>query len=339
MSVNQPEANSSEQDNHGFWPYQDIGQIKRAVKLFGQRNTKALERSRILARLQASGAMAAAAAPSLMDIFERQDITTRHSILDLFENILAEEGDLSEIAENLAKQLNHPNFGLRKQVAEVMIMMGPMAKDAIGRVMGCTRHALDDVRLAAVKVMGAIGPVCADAAMPRLRKMLETCDSDREMTSAVASAMAAINSQGDDTQAADSHAAGSEATAETAVMDKQQATRKSSTSRRTSSRRVSTRRIVQNVQQQGNFQNDEQAVAATVKRLSELTPQKRMQALLAGLQSETPATRSMAARVLQEYANLLPPFAEVFRQAYLKETDLNVKDRIADLLTMIGLDN
>ena len=64
------DAHRGSETNQTNWPFQDEGQIRRAVKQFSQRNTKAGERRRILGRLEATGARVAIVAHELLDIMQ-----------------------------------------------------------------------------------------------------------------------------------------------------------------------------------------------------------------------------------------------------------------------------
>jgi len=307
-------------------PLVDESQVRRAVKAFGQRNTKAGERKRILARLQASGIRAAAGVPGLLDVFTRQDVSTRHAILDLFLHVLDQGGDFAESAEEIAKHLNSPNYGLRQKVGDVLVRMGPACRGAVGRILGCSRHAVRDVRLLAVRVLGAMGTVGADASAVRLRKMLRaTKGFDQEMAAAVEAAMQGMGVE----PLATDEDEGGDAEGEGAALP-------SSASQR---RRATSRRVVRPASPEpgGEVRSEEERVRQTTAQFASMPLERRIPALLGGLRAESVAARSMAVRVLEQNLRDVLPFAARIHEAYEVETDPLVRDRIADLLTMIAI--
>ncbi len=293
-------------------PFRDEAQIHRAIKRFSQRNTKSGERKQILARLRATGPKAAAGACGLLEVFPRQDISTRHAILDLIREILEMKGDLSEAAPELAKYLNHANYGLREKVGKMLIAMGPDANEAIGRVLGCTRHAMVDVRRLAVQVIAACGPVCAPAALPRLRKMAQnTPDTEGALREDIQAALDALAVA---VPASGRPARGDEAS-------------------------TSTRRILKQVHRASQVpkKSEPSVVEEARERLAELPEEKRIRALLLGLKAEAAGARAMAARILESEWRHLPEHVQEIEEAHARETDAHARDRMANLLTILAM--
>lgn len=153
-------------------PYETADKVKQEARRFVHPTTRMEDRVFIYRRLQKTGADAAPAVPIMMETLSRQDVETRHKLLDLFLEIQQDGAELSAIADELAKNLNDSNHQLRDRVCTILVEMGPAAESAATRALGCTRHANEEVRMAAVRVLDAIGPACAQQALPRLEAML-----------------------------------------------------------------------------------------------------------------------------------------------------------------------
>lgn len=179
-----------------IWPYRDERSIQKAVEQYLNRNTQPRPKRQILDRLLISRPLVLSVIPQLMDNFHVFDMGVRHILFDLLLTLVKEDkADLSPIADILAKYLADANFALRQKAAEILIAMGPQAQGGIARISGHLRHNLPDIRVSAARVLGAIGPVCARVALPKLDRQLRA-SRDEETKIAVTEAMEAIRSSG-----------------------------------------------------------------------------------------------------------------------------------------------
>lgn len=178
------EQNEKEKDlsssSYQAWPYRNAEEVRQAAQSLDDRRMGAAKRSEVLARLRASGPLAAAAVPILMETFHKHDIGMRHEILDFFQELLKKGVDLRPAAEGLSKYLADPNFGLREKVASLLIRMGPAAEEAVTRALSNLRNPLPDIRLASVRLLAAIGPSCAKVAVPKLTQALAGVNPTKE---------------------------------------------------------------------------------------------------------------------------------------------------------------
>lgn len=153
-------------------PYRTAEQIRDAARKFAQPTTRQEDRLMIFHRMKASGPKAGSGMSTLIEALGRQDIAMKHRLLDLFVEVLRNGADVADLADEIAKNLSDNNIRLRQRVGEILIEMGPDAENASMRALGCTRHANEDIRMTAVRILGAIGPCVAKPAVGRLEAML-----------------------------------------------------------------------------------------------------------------------------------------------------------------------
>ncbi len=178
------------------WPYKSEDEVKRAIEKYLDRKTPKAQQRKIFDRLLASPHFAHISAPMLVEEFHKLDMGTRHTLVEHFQTMVEEGADLSVGAKDFAKYLADPNFALREKVASLMIAMGEQGAGGLTRILGYLRHNIPDIRIAAAKVLGAIGPVCADEALPKLNAALKAAQGrEKNAESAIYAAIKSIRGE------------------------------------------------------------------------------------------------------------------------------------------------
>lgn len=178
-----------------IWPYRSEAEVEKAAQRFGARNIKQFQKREIMDRLLASMPLSAKAVPFLCEDFHKENMGMRHQLLDFFRLLVEKGADLSESANELAKYISDSNFKLREKAKDLFLTMGPGASPAVKRITGYLRHSVPDVRMAAIEVLGAIGPECREDAVPKLERLLKSVTGrDAEAMSAIHRSLTMIKS-------------------------------------------------------------------------------------------------------------------------------------------------
>jgi hypothetical protein len=317
-----------------IWPYRNEDQVRKAAKQYGSRNLKQSQRSQIIQRLRKSGALAAAAAPDLLEVFIRQDISARHEILDFFDHILEADADLSENAEELSRHLNEPNFALREKVAAILIKMGTAAEKAATRALGCTRHAVREVQLVGINVLAAIGPVCAQAALPRLEGMIKTVRAeDADMKDSLKLAISSISGTMETRLAvAKASTASQLRRIEQGMVDEFRHDEKPKATKPGEKPPTQVLRMLQHMAK-ANMTGEE--FDQQLKQMGAVPDDVRVQAIMQALAAGNSELRGLAAKIMQLDYIAAIPYRKVIEKIMDKETNLLSRGHIADLLTCI----
>lgn len=179
--ANQPEDNPS-QDAGGdpemvgsgrVWPIRNEAEARRVADHFSSLKTPQPQRRRLQERIMMSQDFIPIIAPLIIEAILRAEIETKHAFLDLFQQVVAKGKDLSVIAESLSKLMVDANFGLREKAAALLIRMGPSANGATVRAIGMLRSKMSDVQVNSLRLLAAIGPLCAKMALPKIEMMLK----------------------------------------------------------------------------------------------------------------------------------------------------------------------
>lgn len=158
---------------HNVWPYHNETEARKAAQAYASLKTPLPQKAKILERIFASIELAHVMAPILMESVHRCDIAVRHEFLDFFAHAISRGQDLSDVAEEISKMMMDPNFALREKASALLIKMGPMANGATVRAIGYLRSKMVDVQENALRLLAAIGPVCAKQALPKIESMLK----------------------------------------------------------------------------------------------------------------------------------------------------------------------
>ena len=167
------QSSDSQSPAHNVWPYHNEAEARKAAQAYASLKTPMSQKAKILERIFASIAFANVMAPVLMESVHRCDIAVRHEFLDFFARAVGQGQDLSEVAEEISKMMMDPNFALREKAATLLIRMGPMANGATVRAIGYLRSKMVDLQENALRLLAAIGPVCARQALPKIESMLK----------------------------------------------------------------------------------------------------------------------------------------------------------------------
>lgn len=285
-------------------------QAKQAAASFGQRGARLADRKRILDQMRAAPELAVAAFPEFMKFFDRLEANAKHEVLDLALTLLDLGQSLTGVSDDLCRSLADSNTGLRDKVGGILIRMGADAGGGELRVLGCTRHALYEVRLLAVRVLGSIGSVCSPSARNRLKKLAqETKAGETELQEAAREALRKIEN-------------GAGGATETRRDDVRSATG-----------------VMLALKTLVDPQTDSETVAMQRAAIADAAPEARARGLVASLSADNPRARAVAARLLYEYRREVAALAGLIAQAFRKEEELAVKDCLADLLTLILLEH
>lgn len=168
--------------NKRIWPFSNEADAKRAADLFASLKTPAAQKKRLQERIMISYEYLPMIAPIIMEAIHRAEIATRHDFLDLFLRSVRGGKDLSLIADSLARMMSDPNFALREKAANLLIEMGTAANGAAVRAVGLLRSKMTDVQVNTLRLLGAVGPICAKIALPKIETMLKG-NLDREVVS------------------------------------------------------------------------------------------------------------------------------------------------------------
>lgn len=294
-----------------IFPYRNEDQVHQDMRRFAQRQTRQTQRHEIMLRLEASGPLGRIAAVELVESFPRQDMSMRHEILDFLQALADQDIDISNAGEALARYLNDSNFALREKVAEVLLRMGEGAHLATTRVLGCTRHGVREIRLAAVKILGNIGPHCAAAAGPRLKAMQKSVpDNDTEMRDALQEALDQLYQHGHEGEHADSEA-------------REQSTKEIRSE-------IGVLRLIERIASGQKHIDDRSELIAILQKLPE---EARIKGLVICLASKDVLTRALAAWAMTQEFELFIPYAPTLKKAFQSESDMRVRCELGDLLT------
>ncbi len=155
------------------WPLRNEAEARRVADHYSSLKTPPPQRRRLQERIMMSPDFIPLIAPLIIEALLRAEIETKHAFLDLFLQAVAKGKDLSVIAEHLSKIMIDPNFGLREKAAALLIRMGPAANGAALRAVGMLRSKMIDVQANSLRLLGAIGPICAKMALPKIEMMLK----------------------------------------------------------------------------------------------------------------------------------------------------------------------
>lgn len=168
---NSQDTDSSEASGR-IWALRSEAEARRVADSYASLKTPQMQRRKLLQRIMVSPEQIPAIALTLVDALHRAEVQTKHDFLDLFLRVVVEGGDLAPIAESISKLMLDANFGLREKAAALLIRMGPAANGAVLRTVGMLRSKMSDVQVNALRLLGAIGPICAKVAIPKIEMML-----------------------------------------------------------------------------------------------------------------------------------------------------------------------
>jgi len=264
-------------------PYASERQAVQAARQFGQKATRLAQRQRILKSLHESGIMAGASVPALLESYRSQEVSGRHEILDFLAHLLDQKADLSESAVAIGGLLSDTNAALRDKVAAVLVRMGARAAAAEVAALGCTRHALREIRLAGVRVLGSIGVAGSPSLLSRLLSLRETTPAtDAELREAIAAAIEAAQRKEPASPIAGTLAEGG---CRLGLDDPELKAR--------------IQRLLGEVAKLGP--SSPELLGRICRRLEEVPMRVRLQALFACFSSPEPGVRTVAAEVLEQY--------------------------------------
>ncbi|MBN2713259.1 MAG: hypothetical protein JXR97_12635 [Planctomycetes bacterium] len=298
------------------WPFRNEDQVRKAAKKFCHRTSKQPQRTQIITRLRESGVMASASAEDLLSSFHRMDIGTRHEILDFLLHLLEMGGSLAHVAEDLGRYLSEPNFALREKVISVFLKMGQQGVGAINRALGCTRHSSREVRVGGVKVLAAIGREQAKLSLPRLHDLrTSTPDNDTELLEEIDKAVAALGLVEEETQ----EGGAPEDNVDIAV-DKA---------------KLSATSVVDLIEELTNAAKQGRQTTKIYKQVNDAPADIRGMGLLKCLETGSVSARSAAALIMaNRYRDYIPHVKQIVK-AYQRDTNMQSRGNIADLLTCI----
>lgn len=161
------------QRSQKIWPFTSEKDTIRAAEQYVSLKTPLPQKKKLRDRLLVTEEFAAQSAPVIIHAIHREDISTRHTFLDFFIDLVKKGRDLSGIAEEIAKMMADSNFALREKAAKLLMQMGPAASGATVRIFSLLRSKLSDIQLNAVLLLGRIGPICAEQAIPKIEQMLK----------------------------------------------------------------------------------------------------------------------------------------------------------------------
>lgn len=308
------------------WPFHSAEEVRQAAKKYGERLTKPFQRAQILERLRVSGPLAAEAAEELLNIFPRLEVSERHEILNLFDTILEQGGFLHHVADALARLLNDPNFALREHAVKILIKMGPGAEEATTRALGCTRHSVREIRLGAVKVLGAIGPVGGSPVVKRLLAMREaTPSNDKEMIEAIDQALQAVQRSEGVPFLPPSPTSSPAASGETPAH---------AMARKNRAERIG--KVIQAVAHLAQAYKREEPFPTSLPMIEAFDPVEQMHGILACLRASDPNVRIAAIKLLRQGLAKHLPNLKILAMVYKDEQDLEVQKYLSDLIKTIA---
>ncbi len=153
-------------------PYPNDKDAIKAAEHFTSLKYSPSDKRKILDRLFISDEYFADVAPILLASFQRLEPPTRHQILDNIIRLIIKGVDFTHITTDIAKLMCDSNYQFREKATSLLIHMGESALPAKTRMISYLRYKLKDVQLSALKVLSAIGPKCAEQALPKLKSYL-----------------------------------------------------------------------------------------------------------------------------------------------------------------------
>ncbi len=300
--------------------------MKQAAHRVNERSCLSKERREIFARMIMSGRMAVHVVPDLMEAFARGDTRLRMEILELIQSLQKQGHDLSSCAQTIGKQLNTGDDEIREQITEILVDMGTAARGALLDAMGCTRHARREVRLAAVKVIGAVGHEGGSNAIKRLQTVAgQTPDKDGEMHEAIQLAMNNVR------------ASLPTSAVETRAIERSGV---SPPPRKPVGLGASNvQEILKAIQKVSSTLPEESKIAPMTRALKKVPAAARIKALFLALKSEHAAVRATAARFLCHFSRESVPYMKHLKHALAREKDPYAKGNIADAINVIELED
>ncbi len=163
-----------------FRPYQYLNDAIKAAEHYASLKSTPTDKRRIIERLLITDEFFRDVSPIMIASFPRMESPIRHLILDNVIRLIHKGEDFSIIAGEIAKLMTDKNFNLREKAALLLQHMGEDAAPAIPRVVSYLRSKLPDVQLSAIKVLAALGPVAADASIPKLKTFLNSSSLPEE---------------------------------------------------------------------------------------------------------------------------------------------------------------
>lgn len=155
-----------------IWPYANEKDAIKAAEQYTSLKASTSDKRKILEKLLISDQYFAAICPILISALHRMEPPTRHVILDNIIRLIIKGVDFSSIAIDITKLMSDSNYQFREKAKSLLIHMGESALPAKTRLITYLRHKLPDVQLSAIKVLSAIGPECAEQALPKLKSYL-----------------------------------------------------------------------------------------------------------------------------------------------------------------------
>lgn len=154
------------------WPFHTSAEAMKAAEMCFSGKVVPLQKRKIISRLAITYEFAAAFAPLFAAQLQLESVSVKHEYFNVFTAMLEHGVDLSGIADDIARQMSDANFALREKAAGILVRMGAGAQSATPRVIGLLRSKMPDVRVNSLRVLTAIGPVCSQAALPKIAMMI-----------------------------------------------------------------------------------------------------------------------------------------------------------------------
>ncbi len=157
-----------------FRPYPYLNDAIKAAEHYTSLKSSPTDKRKIIERLLITDEFFRDVSPIMISAFPRMESPIRHLILDNIIRLIHKGEDFTVIAGEIARLMTDKNFNLREKAALLLQHMGENAAPAIPRVVSYLRSRLPDVQHSAIKVLAAIGPVAADASIPKLKAYLNS---------------------------------------------------------------------------------------------------------------------------------------------------------------------
>ena len=325
----QAEDASGMRDN--VWPFKNEEQSRQAAEVFCRFHTKSGERIKILAKFKKSKTLAMPGMMVIFNSFIRLDIELRHQIMDIIAGLVQEGVDISSLADPLSANLNDSNYALLEKVCSLIVSMGEGAKGAMERALGCTRNTIREIRMAGIKVLGAIGTPCGVSILRRLeslRKMIPENDKDarRELEKSISAISGNTAADAVDQSAKQDETRCFRSSDRIASLDSGMG----GDSRRFM---IDVMEKVKNLSQPSLPQVDRQAMLGAIK-LS--PPALRMAGLVKCLESQDPSLRFTAAKIITAFLSDAGSCVHAIAGAYKREQVQAIKDVLFQILSRLS---
>ena len=173
------DGHDSEKRIARFRPFPYKKDAMQAAEQYLSLKTSITDKRKILERLLVTDEFFKDTCPIIFESFQRLDSHTIHLVLDNITRLIIKGENFSEITANIAKLMIDKNFNIREKATNLLTHMGEDANPATPRLISYLRNKLPDIQLSAVKVLSAIGPKCANTALPKLKLFSNSTNNKR----------------------------------------------------------------------------------------------------------------------------------------------------------------